>query len=107
MTWLNLILAILAAFRVGRIVAKDTVSQQVRGLVGKMAAGKNQYSPQWYLAELVNCQFCVGVWASAFMAILIHKKDDGLKNYLVNFLAVAGGGCALAMYLERGDHYAD
>lgn len=105
MNGLSFLFAILATWRIARIVTKDTVSDQARKIVGKQAAGKKQYSPEWYLAELINCQFCVGVWASILVAFLVSDHKKGVKSYLLNFMAIAGGQNLLALWIDqRGDY---
>jgi len=101
MTPIRLILAILATFRLARILSKDTISDQLRAIPGRWAAGKDKYTWQWYLAEWINCPFCTGVWIAAGIAFLAAGKTDR-KSYVLNLFAIAGGQTLLTMLTERG-----
>lgn len=93
---LELILAVLATFRLARIVSKDTIFEQVRAEFGKAAAGKKKYSLNWYLAEWINCQLCTGVWFAAFFAGLLGARR---KKFILYWLSIAGAQSLIALLI--------
>lgn len=84
---LNVVLAVLGSFRLARIITSDSISDSLRARVGRWAAGRSDY--RWWVAELVTCPFCVGVWFSAFMVLLL--KPPTVKQFILLWLGVSGG----------------
>lgn len=101
MNLFDFLLVVLAVFRLARIPSIDTVGEQARGIIGRMASGQDEYSWQWYLAELVNCQMCLGVWFSFLLVLLLFRKKS-LREKFVIALAVAGGQNIIALLLSAG-----
>lgn len=100
---LTLIMLILAAYRLARIVSRDTISEQTRAAIGGWAAGP-AHSWRWYVAELVNCPLCIGVWISAALAISV---GGSVYEIFIRTFAIAGGQTLLALYFDGGDDYGD
>jgi hypothetical protein len=79
----------LAAQRVAMVVTEDSIFEPVRERVGR---GARQGSTREWLANLIMCPWCFGVWAAFAVTGLWFWATDwpGLGEYLVTALAVAG-----------------
>lgn len=105
--YLKLILAILAAYRLGRLIPdeegplwifprlhdytdRQRVDEQARGIV---------YGPWASLDEGLRCPYCVGMWAALLLAILVRWPTP-LGDWLLWGLGIAGGQTLLQ---ERKD----
>ena len=87
---LYILLAILAAYRLSRLIAYDDIFKGMRQWVGRKAAGS--FSRWRWVADLVHCPHCSGVWFAAFLAVmfLFIYPETGWKVILV-WLGIAGG----------------
>lgn len=83
---MDLLILVLACFRLARLVSKDKITEPLRYQFGRRAAGKRPWSLPWLAAEWINCPHCTGVWFAFFLALLA-----GRKGLLLRWLAVAGG----------------
>lgn len=82
------LLFVLVVYRLTMLVSQDILTAGVRNQLGKRAAGKPPYSLPWYLAELVNCPYCTGVWIALAAALIISTQ---WQEWIVIWLALAGG----------------
>ncbi len=96
---LEFLLAIFANYRLARLVATDDITYPVRLAVGRRASGKPANHPWYFLAELVCCPYCLGVWFGAFFALLSRPKS--FRAFLLSWLAIAGGQAALQELLDK------
>lgn len=91
------LLQVFAVYRIARLVSIDNgpfdCFLALRKLVGRMAA---RWAFTRTLADLVNCQYCVGVWVALILA-LIFRNDYPVW---LNWLALAGAQAALADLVE-------
>jgi len=63
----------LAAFRLTRLVVDDTILEAPRGAVVRFAFADGPARPaRAKLAELIECYWCVGFWASA--AVVVARR---------------------------------
>jgi len=81
---IDLVMLALADYRLSLIVSKDKISEGLRAQIGRKASGSRQWQ---FVAELVNCPYCVGVWGALFLT-MASKVRPG--KALINVLAVAG-----------------
>lgn len=124
-TWLQLLLLVLAAYRLTRILTTDSISEAARDRLYHWAwieQGEPGYEAAYlharmldqdtdgtqplpraswrtYVNELGNCPWCMGVWVSyALTAWWAWGWRDGMQVtvFLVTGLAVAGGQGFLA-----------
>lgn len=76
-----LILDALAVYRLARLVTTDTLLQPLRDRIrapwriehhgnATVANGRRQSGLRWWLAELVQCPWCMSVWFAAGVTIL-------------------------------------
>lgn len=104
-TGLTFVLATLTAFRLTRLVTTDTITDRPRRWLlrrfparvvplhdtnGGEVDGTATLKPRWII-ELVNCDWCLGVWISAAVVGAVHgfgmAPDRGV-------CVLAWGGCA-------------
>lgn len=84
------ILAILATYRLARLLSRDTILEGLRRSIYRKAS--NPASGWYFIAELVKCPHCLGVWIAFFTVIILSLYFHWmlLEGVLI-WLAVAGG----------------
>jgi hypothetical protein len=86
MTFLLLVLLILACYRLARLISQDLITEFIRNWFGRQAATGR---PAWqFLAELVHCPYCTGVWMAAVLALSVSHT---FLEWCLYTLAIAGG----------------
>ena len=105
--WVMLIAAILATFKLGEIVVIETgpygIFERFRATVGKSASkvtpGKRTFVTEF--AALIHCPYCVGVWTSLLLVLLIAFRSIPGDVFIL-FMAIAGGQSLLQTLSARG-----
>lgn len=98
LTALELVVLVLAAYRLTRLVSLDTITESLRDELATW-----DRVPRW-VGELVQCGFCAGVWVSWLVYVLWVSATDtwhatGLLEHGVQAVAVMGGQ-ALAIAVD-------
>lgn len=76
---------ILADYRLSVLLSKDQIAEPLRAAIGRKASG----SAFWkFVADLISCPFCLGVWFALAIVIAARSK---LGRFLIGVFAVAGG----------------
>jgi hypothetical protein len=88
---LEFILAIFANYRLSRLVSQDEIFKPIRAAIGKAASGKGENHPAYWLAELVYCPYCLGVWFAVILAWLTRKGKFHPSAFILRTFAIAGG----------------
>lgn len=85
------VLAVLVVYRLALLIAQDVIFDGIRKRVGRWASSKPHRSLAWYVAELLNCAYCTGVWFALAVALYLagHWHLDGV-TFLALWLALAG-----------------
>jgi hypothetical protein len=84
-TWLRLLLAVLATWRVTHLLAlEDGPWDAVTRLRARLGAGM--------LGRLMDCFYCLSVWMAVPFAFFVGRTA---VEVLVAWLAVSGGACLL------------
>ena len=85
------LLMVLAVYRLALLVAQDVITSGIRRRIGKWAAGSHPHSFPWYVAELVNCAYCTGVWFALAGAVWLgaHWQVSSPDMFLL-WLSLAG-----------------
>ena len=105
----KVLLAIPAAFKLAELVAIEegpiSIFSRFRRFVGQLAATDKAKNPEvrtvrTEIADLVNCPFCVGVWASFLLTVLIFIPSTPGDIFLVA-MAIAGGQSFLQQQVTR------
>jgi hypothetical protein len=95
MSWLRLILALLGTYRLTRLFVNeagpDEIFCKLRAAVDCQAIryGKGLWT---FLDGLVNCEYCISVWAAALMAILVLTRG-WLSDWALIWLGLSGAFC--------------
>ena len=84
--WIVLLLFIFAVYRLAQLITLDEISEPMRTHLAKRA-NKNKLN-NW-MAILVHCPYCVGIWLSIPVAIF-YAYTSTLAMGLVSLFGVAG-----------------
>ena len=85
------VLAVLVVYRLALLVSQDILTDGLRKRVGRWAAGQPHRSAAWYVAELLNCAYCTGVWFALAVALyLAFQWRLGVLSTIALWLALAG-----------------
>lgn len=90
MNWLELVLLILASFRLTHLVVFDSITEPVR----------QRLLPVPFLGDLVSCYWCAGIWVSVLLG-LAHFLAPVPTRYVTIVLAVAAGQAILETLIQR------
>jgi hypothetical protein len=90
LTWINLVILMLAAFRLTHLIVFDSITAPLRRPLERIP----------FIGELVGCYWCCGVWVAAFLVIL-QLTVPRLSFPLLLLLAVAGGQALLESLVQR------
>ena len=92
MRWsaLETILLMLASYRFTHVLVFDRIAAPIR----------DRFPGDGWLAYLVRCYWCAGVWLSAIMVMLYALWPAG-GRWVVLVFAVAGGQAALETILRK------
>lgn len=94
--WIWLVLAILASYRISRMLA---VEEGPFGIFDKARARFDPKQETW-LGRGLNCPLCIGFYVSLAVAALLLPVPSW-QILVLNWLAVAGGMAALHLWLEK------
>ena len=85
MTPLELLLAVLAAYRVAHMLAQED------GPFDLFARLRGRFDPaqSTWLGRGLNCVACLSFWVSLAAALLLQRGD--LNGLIISWLAIAGG----------------
>src|SRR5262245_39155046 len=91
--WFRLVIAVLATWRVARLIAYEDgpfdVIVRLRGLAGSGVLGR-----------LMDCPHCLGLWIAAPAALLLSSQ---LPDWCAAWLAVSGGASLVETLARRAD----
>lgn len=100
---LRLILCVLASFRIAQLIALDDgpiyIFDAIRRLFGRMAAGE-YHSFKTSLADLFHCPYCVGIWSSALMIVLLVYPTV-VGDIILLWLGISGAQAWLQGIVEH------
>jgi len=91
--WLRLTLAVLATWRLSRLVAFEDGPWEVVARA-RRAAGDG------VLGRLMDCPYCLSLWFAAPMALTL---DITLPGWVLAWLGVSGGASLLEKVVSRGE----
>lgn len=86
MTFINLILGILCAYRITQVIVYDTIFERPIGWLCRKSA---------YFEGLLTCPHCTGFWASVFTMLVIYFSDRWPKLILIVWAFGLSGGVSL------------
>jgi hypothetical protein len=92
--WFDFVILILAVFRLVRLFVYDSVTEHIRGYLGKFENG-----PGRELSMLVNCPWCTGVWAGLFAGFIYFLSP--LAWFFLLVLALAGAGSSWQIIIGK------
>lgn len=90
MDWFDLLLLILASFRLTHLVVFDTITEPLRGAL----------KDRPFLGPLIECYWCAGVWISLLLYASYAAWPTGAKPAVI-ILAIAGGQAFLETLARR------
>lgn len=92
MTWLTLTLAVLATYRLTRLVTADFITERLRGWA--MAR-----SP--WLGYLAGCDWCLSIWIAPLPSVAVILWGDNRAVFGVLLALALSAGTGLLATLER------
>lgn len=87
---MDLLILVLASYRLTHLLVFDKIAEPIR----------NRIPGHGYLAYLVRCYWCAGVWISAILVALVALAPP-VGRWTVLIFAVAGGQAALETVLHQ------
>jgi len=90
MGWFDLVLLILASFRLTHLIVFDDIAEPVRKLLDRWR----------FTAVMIACYWCAGIWASAGL-VLLYLLWPTPARVLLLVLAVAGGQALVERVVQR------
>lgn len=90
MTWINVVLLVVASFRLTHLIVFDTIMEPVRDVLGRVP----------FVGEVVTCYWCCGVWVSAAL-VGAYLLWPVVTFWVVLIFAVAGGQAILETLVRR------
>ena len=90
MHWFDLLLLILASFRLTHLIVMDDI----------MAPFRNLWARRPFVHELVNCYWCCGIWVSALL-FLLQSYWSAAARPVILILAVAAGQALLERWQQK------
>ncbi|WP_181349115.1 DUF1360 domain-containing protein [Thalassobacillus sp. CUG 92003] len=111
LSWMTLVILILASFRLTRLIVDDTIMEWLRspfigyeetvneeGDLVLWPVIKGSGIRGWF-GELLSCQWCTGLWCSLF--IILMWKFMYMGKLVLIVLAISGGQSLLYRWLGR------
>ncbi len=89
--WFRLAIAILATWRIARLLAHEDGPFDVIVRLRARAGGGT-------LGQLMDCPYCLSLWIAAPLALLLA---EGLVTWCLAWLAISGGACLIERLAER------
>jgi hypothetical protein len=96
---LNCALAILATYRIARMLAMEDGPFDLFAKTRELLDAKQET----WIGRGVNCPLCIGFWvAGVFALLLAHDAPDmGRSGVILAWFAIAGGQTVLQMVIEK------
>ena len=82
----SIILAILATYRIARMLAMEEGAFEIFSKIRKYLGGDEQDT---WIGRGINCPLCCGMYVALVFALIIHPSLD--LNLFLIWLAIAGG----------------
>ena len=110
--WMELLLLVLATFRLTRLLVFDRITEFLRMLVLDETLEKNEdgedeiyYVPKagkvrGFLGELISCYWCTGVWSTAFL-VFLYYLFPAVCTPIVLILAIAGAASIIEAIVQK------
>lgn len=96
---LSYILAVLAAYRIARMLAME------EGPLELFARVRDRFDPEQktWLGRGLNCPLCIGMYVSLAMALLLAHQDPTMhrSETVLAWLGIAGGQTLLHLWAEK------
>lgn len=95
---LNLILAVLATYRLALMIATE------EGAFGVFAFIRGRIDPdqETWIGRGLNCPLCIGFWVALGITLLLaHHFPMSETEIVLHWLGIAGGAVVLHKWLER------
>lgn len=101
LSWISLLMIILASYRLTHLVVFDKITEPIRELFLKKIENKDheiKKVPKSMIGYLLTCYWCTGIW-SAILLCLLYTFLPSLAKYIIFILAIAGGQAILESFV--------
>lgn len=89
----------LAAYRLGRLMGRDTITEPIRAWVSNQAYGGRTVRRGYaWFEDMLACPWCRTVWAAAIITTL---RGVPAARPAVRGLAIAGAAALIATHLDK------
>ena len=85
---IDLIILVLAAWRITSVINRETAGQPVRKLLGEKELVGIAVVPDTLLGELYNCFWCLSVWISGFCVVVYLIEPLFLYPFAISTVAI-------------------
>ncbi len=105
MNALEFVVAALAAYRTGQIVAQEVVFAPLRGWIVQGRTPEELSGWRRWFGLMIHCAGCVSVWAGWFAVVALLLTGEGAAamaiRVIVYGLAASGAAVVIGDYLYR------
>ncbi|MFO1443177.1 DUF1360 domain-containing protein [Bacillus sp. Bva_UNVM-123] len=101
LSWISLLMIILASYRLTHLVVFDKITEPIRELFLKKIENEDheiKKVPKSMIGYLLTCYWCTGIW-SAILLCLLYIFLPSLAKYIIFILAIAGGQAILESFV--------
>jgi len=108
LTALDLVLLILASYRITHLLVFDKLAEPVRRYFFVTVPGAAAETVprgrglRRFIGRGLSCFWCAGVWVSALVLAAFSLLPDPIAYGLIGVFAVAGGQSLLEKWVQRG-----
>lgn len=100
----RLLLSMFACFRIAQLIALDdgpfNIFSRFRAYLGVKASKSEGYTVVKSMADLVNCPYCLGVWASILMTFLVLRPTTPGDLFML-LLSISGAQAFLQGIVDK------
>ena len=110
-SWINLVILILAAFRLTRLIMYDEITSFIRDPFLTITTDyddniENTHNIEnkgsglrYWIGTLLTCHWCVGIWSSIIIVSLYYCLSSSFPLLLI--FAIAGASSFISSYLDK------
>ncbi|MFC5463981.1 DUF1360 domain-containing protein [Lederbergia graminis] len=111
-SWLQLVLIVLAVFRITRLIVYDQITAFIRApfmeeYEEEMEGGETEVyliprskGIRGWIGELLSCYWCTGVWV-AIAVFILWKFNPNIAEPVILIFAFAGGAAIIETIIQR------
>jgi hypothetical protein len=87
-TWLWLVVYVLAVFRLTSILFREKIGEWFRKLMGAKETEETIFYPDTFLGELISCFWCLSVWCGVGLLPFLLFLPEALLPFAGSTIAI-------------------